>query len=94
MDGNLYYTELSGQQACFFGSPSNHYKGDYDLFPVGDKIGYSVKERGYATVLYNKRDWAFRVSTKWLWNSSLATVRICLNAGGGSLSLGNRNTSM
>ena len=59
VDGNLYYTELSGQQSCFFGPPSNHYKGDYDLFPVGDKIGYSVKERGQAIVLYNERDRRF-----------------------------------
>ena len=59
VDGNLYYTSLAGQQSCFFGPPSNHYKGNYDLFPVGDKIGYSVKERGEAIVVYNEQNGHF-----------------------------------
>ncbi len=42
-----------------FGQPANHYKGNYDFFAVGDKIGANIKSRAQSFVVYNDTDKRF-----------------------------------
>lgn len=44
IDGNLYYDRdrIVGQYNKI-GNPSNHYKGEYELFRIGNKIGYNLQ---------------------------------------------------
>ena len=63
VDEGLYYSYLMGTSGCFLSGASNHYRGDYSLFPFGDKIGYSPKERANAIVMYNKEKGCFVYQT-------------------------------
>lgn len=47
IDGKLYYDRdrITGKYARI-GNPSNHYKGEYKLFKIGDKVGYSLSSSG------------------------------------------------
>lgn len=42
-----------------FGQPANHYKGNYDFFAVGDKIGANIKSGAQSFVVYNDKDKRF-----------------------------------
>ena len=44
IDGNLYYDRdrIVGQYNKI-GNPSNHYKGEYELFRIGNKMGYNLQ---------------------------------------------------
>lgn len=43
----------------FLGQPANHYKGDYNFFSIGDKIGVNQKNLEQSFVLYNNTDKRF-----------------------------------
>ena len=47
---------ISGE---IFGQPANHYKGNYDFFAIGDKIGANFKSRAQSFVVYNDTDKRF-----------------------------------
>lgn len=46
-------------QGEIFGQPANHYKGNYDFFAIGDKIGANVKSRAQSFIIYNDTDKRF-----------------------------------
>ena len=54
IDGNLYFDNNRYDGYKKIGNPSNHYKGNYELFKMGDKIGCNLSYRmGSVIVVYD-----------------------------------------
>ncbi len=54
IDGNLYFDNNRSDGYKKIGNPSNHYKGNYELFKMGDKIGCNLSYRmGSVIVVYD-----------------------------------------
>lgn len=59
VDGNLHAICGMTGSTGNLPSASNRYKGEYELFPIGDKIGYGPRDFAQHMVLYNTRDKRF-----------------------------------
>ena len=62
IDGRLYYDNDRYGGYARIGNPTNHYKGDYELFEIGDKIGYNLSSSGMtlsAIVAYDETNRRF-----------------------------------
>lgn len=52
---DLFFHTSSLIETTMIGNPSNHYKGNYDLFPMGQKFGFNMKANSQTIVGYDCR---------------------------------------
>ena len=57
--GNNLFHINDLNQGEIFGQPANRYKGSYDFFAVGDKIGVNIEQGRQSFVIYNNKDKRF-----------------------------------
>ena len=53
IDGNLYFDNNLVAEGEKLGNPSNHYRGDYELFKMGAKVGFDYNYMSAAIVVYD-----------------------------------------
>lgn len=67
-DGLLFHISsliMSGM----LGNPANHYKGNYDLFPIGQKLGYNPKAMSQTFIGYDCREKRFVYAGGQAWDA-------------------------
>lgn len=68
VDGQLFHV-ASLIMSGMLGNPANHYKGNYDLFPIGQKLGYNPKAMSQAFIGYDCREKRFVYAGGSAWNA-------------------------